>query len=81
MSKNLTWSHLCECMVYTDPKHLLHTARAAEPQHIVAGDFTDPAKIGTFSASASWLEPGLHSPRQHERSGLSATEDLVSKLM
>ncbi len=36
-SKNLTWSHLCECMVCAAPKPLLHTASAAEPQHIVAG--------------------------------------------
>ncbi len=36
-SKNLTWSHLCECMVCATPKHLLHTARTAEPLHIVAG--------------------------------------------
>ncbi len=36
-SKNLTWSHLCECMVCAAPKRLLHTACAAEPWHIVAG--------------------------------------------
>ncbi len=36
-SKNLTWSHLCKCMVCAAPKRLLHTARAAEPWHIVAG--------------------------------------------
>ncbi len=30
-------SHLSECMVCAAPKHLLHTAHAAEPQHIVAG--------------------------------------------
>ncbi len=36
-SKNLTWSQLCECMVCAAPKHLLHTARTAEPRHIVAG--------------------------------------------
>ncbi len=36
-SKNLTWSHLCECMVCATPKCLLHTARASEPRHIVAG--------------------------------------------
>ncbi len=33
----MTWSHLCECMVCAAPKRLLHTASAAEPQHIVAG--------------------------------------------
>ncbi len=41
-------------------------------------------KRGAFSASASWVEPGLYSLRQHERegalSGRSATEDLVFKL-
>ncbi len=31
-SKNLTWSHLCECMVCAAPK------RARQPQHIVAGE-------------------------------------------
>ncbi len=28
-SKNLTWSHLYECMVCAAPRRLLHTARAA----------------------------------------------------
>ncbi len=37
LSKNLTWSHLCECMVCAAPKRLFHTARAAELRHIVAG--------------------------------------------
>ncbi len=37
MNKNLTWLHLCECMVFAAPKHLLHTACTAEPPHIVAG--------------------------------------------
>ncbi len=36
-SKNLTWSHLCKCMVCAAPKRLLHTTRAAEPLHIVEG--------------------------------------------
>ncbi len=36
-SPNLTWSHLCECMVCTAPKRLLHTAHTTEPRHIWAG--------------------------------------------
>ncbi len=36
-STNLTWSHLCECMVCTAPKRLLHTAHTAEPRHIWTG--------------------------------------------
>ncbi len=36
-SKNLTWLHLCECIVCAAPKRLLHTAHAAELRHIVAG--------------------------------------------
>ncbi len=38
--KNLTWSHLCQCMVCAAPTRLLcsmHKARAAEPQHSAAG--------------------------------------------
>ncbi len=74
------WAHLCECMVCTAPKRLPHTARATEPQNIVAGDHM---KRGAFSVSAS-AEPGIYSQRQHEytalRSRQSATKDLVFKL-
>ncbi len=40
VEKNLTWSHLCQCMVCVAPTRLLcsmHKARAAEPQHSAAG--------------------------------------------
>ncbi len=57
---------LCECMVCTAPKRLLHTARAAEPQHIVAGVRFHWSREESASAS---VEPGLYSPRQHERRG------------
>ncbi len=36
-STHLTWSHLCECMVCTAPKRLLHTAHTTEPRHIWEG--------------------------------------------
>ncbi len=47
-SKNLTWSHLCECMVCAAPNH----ARC-QPQHIVAGE-----RFLWSRASAS-VEPGF----------------------
>ncbi len=68
-SKNLTWSHLCECMVCAAPKRLLHTARAAEPLHIVEGvRFHWSREERRFQCKL--IEPGLYSPRQHEREGV-----------
>ncbi len=56
-SKNLTWSHLCECMVCAAPKR----ARC-QPQHIVAGEkyFTDHVKRGERFSSRAWFTPVSH---------------------
>ncbi len=58
-------------MVCAAPKRLLHTARTAEPRHIVAGvRFHWSREERRFQRERFvGREPGLYSPRQHEREG------------
>ncbi len=68
-SKNLTWSHLCECMVC-----LLQSGRC-QPQHIVAGE-----RFHWSGASAS-VEPGFTPHASRGRSGAYAEREQLAPIV
>ncbi len=79
-SKNLRWSHLCECMVCAAPKCLLHTACAVEPRHIVAGvRFHWSREERRFQherfVGRAWFTPVSHRKREWRRSGAYAERE------
>ncbi len=66
-SKNLTWLHLCECMVCAAPKRLLLHKACCQPQHIVAGEiFHWSREVRRFQRehfSRAWFTPVSHRTR------------------